>query len=315
MRRRVLGVLAFLMAVGVLRVALWRPFSVAGPLPDDGFVRVGGVVHVHTTLSDGGGTPEEVVAEARRAGLSFVALTDHNHLDAKPLEGYRDGVLVVVGTEVSTSAGHLLGLGLPDPVYRFSDDPTDALSDVRDAGGVAFAAHPVSPRPDFRWTGWDAARCLGDGGRERRQPVARGGLGAAPLDRGALRPERALRAPREPDAPDRGPRAVGHAAGAAGCGGDCRRRRPQPCAAHEAPVGPLSVVRFGLRPGAEPRPPRASALGRRRSGRRRASRRPSAGGAATWASTRWLRPAASSSWRSRASAARRWGTRLPSLRG
>jgi hypothetical protein len=161
MRRRVLGALAFLLAVAVLRVVLWRPFSVAGALPDDGFVRVGGVVHVHTTLSDGGGTPEEVIAEARRAGLSFVVLTDHNNLDAKGLEGYHDGVLVLVGTEVSTSAGHLLGLGIPDPVYRFSDDPTDALADVRDAGGAAFVAHPLSPRADFRWTRWDAPGAWG----------------------------------------------------------------------------------------------------------------------------------------------------------
>lgn len=161
MRRRVLGALAVLMAVGVLRVALWRPFSVAGALPHDGFVRIGGVVHVHTTLSDGGGTPEEVISEARRAGLSFVALTDHNNLEAKRLEGYHEGVLVLVGTEISTSAGHVLGLGLPDPAYRFSDDPTDALADVHDAGGVAFIAHPLSPRVDFRWTGWDAPGAWG----------------------------------------------------------------------------------------------------------------------------------------------------------
>ena len=157
MRRRVLGALAVLLAGAALRVALWRPFSVQGEAPDDGFVRVGGVVHVHTTLSDGGGTPEEVVAEARRAGLGFVALTDHNNLDAKRFEGYHDGVLVLVGTEISTSAGHLVALGIPDPAYRFSGDPKDALDDVLDAGGVAFAAHPLSPRPDFRWTGWDLA--------------------------------------------------------------------------------------------------------------------------------------------------------------
>ncbi|MFI5182967.1 MAG: PHP domain-containing protein [Vicinamibacteria bacterium] len=155
MRRRVVGALAVLLAGAILRVVVWRPFSVSGTLPEDGFVRLAGVVHVHTTRSDGGGSPEEVVAEARKAGLGFVALTDHNNLDAKNVEGYHDGVLVLVGTEVSTTAGHLVGLGLPDPLYRFSGDPADALSDVQDAGGVAFAAHPLSPREDFRWTGWD----------------------------------------------------------------------------------------------------------------------------------------------------------------
>ena len=82
-------------------------------------------------------------------------ITDHNNVDAKPFEGYRDGVLVIVGSELSTTAGHLLGLGLADPTYRFSGDARDGLEDIRDLGGFAFAAHPLSPRDDLRFTGWD----------------------------------------------------------------------------------------------------------------------------------------------------------------
>ena len=120
-----------------------------GAPPDDGYVRVPGVVHVHTTLSDGGGSPEEVIRAAKAAGLRFVVITDHNNLDAKRFEGVHDGVLVLVGTEVSTTAGHVLGLGIPDPVFRFSGDGRDALDDIAHLGGFAFAAHPLSPRPDF----------------------------------------------------------------------------------------------------------------------------------------------------------------------
>lgn len=154
-RVRRLALLGLAVAAGLfcVRTALWRPYAVAGEAPAG--PRAVGAVHVHTTLSDGGGTPEEVVRAARAAGLQFVVLTDHNNLDAKPFEGYRDGVLVIVGTEISTTAGHLLGLGIPDPVYRFSGDAQDALDDVRSLGGSAYAAHPLSPREDFRWTGWD----------------------------------------------------------------------------------------------------------------------------------------------------------------
>ena len=137
------------------RAGLWRPFALAGDAPDDGLTRVAGVVHVHTTLSDGGGTPEEVITAARRAGLGFVVIADHNHLDAKPLEAYREGVLTLVGTEISTNAGHVLGLGIPDPVFRFSGDVLDALDDVRALGGFAFASHPTSPVAAFRFSGWD----------------------------------------------------------------------------------------------------------------------------------------------------------------
>jgi hypothetical protein len=161
-RGRKLSTLSLVFAVSVLlvlvfvaRAALFRPLAVVGEAPRDGFTRLAGVVHVHTTLSDGGGTPEEVIAAAKAAGLGFVVVTDHNNLDAKPAEGMHDGVLVLVGTEISTTAGHVLGLGIPDPVYRFSGDAADALDDVRDLGGAAFAAHPLSDRDDFRWTAWE----------------------------------------------------------------------------------------------------------------------------------------------------------------
>lgn len=154
-RTIVLALVALLLLAGAVHVARWRPSRVAGDLPRDGYVRVPGVVHVHTTLSDGAATPDEVIAAARAAGLKFVVITDHNNLDAKKWEGYHDGVLVIVGTEISTTAGHVLGLGIPDPVLRFSGDAWDALDDVYSMRGAAFAAHPTSPRPDFRWTGWD----------------------------------------------------------------------------------------------------------------------------------------------------------------
>lgn len=126
-----------------------------GEAPADGYARVAGVVHVHTTLSDGGGTPEQVAAAARQAGLQFVVINDHNNVDAKSFEGYHDGVLVVVGTEISTTAGHVLGLGVADPVFRFSGGAQDALDDIRLLGGHAWAAHPLSAREDFQWNGWE----------------------------------------------------------------------------------------------------------------------------------------------------------------
>lgn len=143
-------------AVWLVRVALWRPLALTGEAPQDPYTRARGVVHIHTTCSDGGGTPEEVIREAKAAGLDFIGITEHNNLDPKSHEGYRDGVLVLVGAEISTPVGHLLGLGLDrDPAFRFNGDGLDALEDVRDLGGVAFAAHPFSNRADFRWNGWD----------------------------------------------------------------------------------------------------------------------------------------------------------------
>ena len=161
MKRGRLGGLLLLVALVLFgayaaRFALWQPLELVGEAPEHGYGRASGVVHVHTTLSDGGGTPEEVIRAARNVGLDFVALTDHNIVDAMPLEGHHDGVLVLVGSEVSTALGHLLGLGLSkDPLYRFSRGGKGDLEDIRDLGGFSFAAHPWSSRADLRWTGWE----------------------------------------------------------------------------------------------------------------------------------------------------------------
>ena len=139
-----------------LRVVAWRPLPVPETAIADRFVRVSGVAHIHTTLSDGGSPIADIESAAAAAGLDFVIVTDHNSLAGKPLEGYGEtGVLTIVGTEISNHEGHLLAVGLPAPTYRFSGDGLDTLRDLDDLGALAFAAHPDSRREDLRWTGWN----------------------------------------------------------------------------------------------------------------------------------------------------------------
>ena len=153
--RRLAALAVALVAAGwAWNVAQRRPLPVSGAAPAARPPVATGIVHVHTPASDGGGDAGEVIAAARAAGLDFVAISDHNNLDLKPLEGWHGELLVLVGTEISTQQGHVLGLGLErDPAFRFSGDATDALDDVRLLGGRSFAAHPTSPRTELRWTG------------------------------------------------------------------------------------------------------------------------------------------------------------------
>lgn len=81
-------------------------------------------LHVHSTHSDGTLTPTEIVAEAKRLGLSAVALTDHNTVSGVPdfmAEAARLGVTAVAGVELSTVYDglevHLLGLFIPPDRY------------------------------------------------------------------------------------------------------------------------------------------------------------------------------------------------------
>jgi PHP domain len=129
-----------------LRVRADRAERVAPPGGE-----ISGAYHVHTTRSDGRGSLDEVVRAARAAGLQFVVVTDHNVL-APEEQGYRDGVLVVEATEVSTSFGHVVALGVPRALTA-EERERDPLGAIRALGGVAVVAHPYHPRRPF--TGWD----------------------------------------------------------------------------------------------------------------------------------------------------------------
>lgn len=78
-------------------------------------------LHTHSTASDGARAPADVVRAAKAAGLSAIALTDHDTLaglaEARA-EGQNLGVRIVPGVELSAVEGHhethILGLHLSD---------------------------------------------------------------------------------------------------------------------------------------------------------------------------------------------------------
>jgi predicted metal-dependent phosphoesterase TrpH len=141
----------------------------AGPafVPDPAPARAGGRgrgwyrgdLHTHTVHSDGRRTPAELAAQARAAGLDFLASTEHNTTSANLSWGRHAGsdLLVVDGQEVTTRDGHWLALGLDDGAvvdwrYRADDGALErAVADVRGRGGLAVAAHPFCPLPGCAW--------------------------------------------------------------------------------------------------------------------------------------------------------------------
>jgi 3',5'-nucleoside bisphosphate phosphatase len=91
-------------------------------------------LHSHSTASDGAFAPAVVIQEAHKAGLSAIALTDHDTtagLAEAHAEGQRLGIRVVPGVELSAVEAdhetHMLGLHLGSTV------PIDAkLAQLRD---------------------------------------------------------------------------------------------------------------------------------------------------------------------------------------
>jgi predicted metal-dependent phosphoesterase TrpH len=79
-------------------------------------------LHVHTTNSDGSMELDEVPRAAKRAGVSAVAITDHDRLHPDLAAGseYREGIRLVHGIELRVDAGDqrvdLLGYGVEPTV-------------------------------------------------------------------------------------------------------------------------------------------------------------------------------------------------------
>jgi predicted metal-dependent phosphoesterase TrpH len=104
-------------------------------------------LHIHTTMSDGAGTPAQVARVLAGSRLAVAAITDHDTvaggLRVREALGGR-GPEIVVGTEVSTADGHVLALFVERDVPRgLSARATVEL--VHERGGLAVAAHPYFP--------------------------------------------------------------------------------------------------------------------------------------------------------------------------
>jgi hypothetical protein len=133
-----------------------------------------GVLHVHSTYSDGTGTVAEIAAAARSNGLDFLLLTDHDTLAAKDHdeEGWHDGVLVLVGEEVSPHReNHYLAFGLEWPIDHAGLSAQQIVNRVDEAGGFGFLSHPFSKGSErFRRFGrgmpWRDLHCNGYTGLE-----------------------------------------------------------------------------------------------------------------------------------------------------
>lgn len=106
-------------------------------------------LHVHTLWSDGAQRPEEVVAVASER-VDVVAITDHDEIRGalRARDWAREhpelDVDVVVGEEISTLNGHLLGLFLEERIPP-GLSALDTIGAIHAQGGLAVAAHPFHP--------------------------------------------------------------------------------------------------------------------------------------------------------------------------
>ena len=129
-------------------------------------------MHVHTVrgAADSSLTPDQLIEEARRIGLTGVNISEHDRVwNPQQLDEFRQrsGLFVSRGMEVSTDLGHMIVVGLDGyvPGIRKATELRRVLDDI---GGFMTVAHPFrhffdpihfrrDGRPPFEMTPEEAA--------------------------------------------------------------------------------------------------------------------------------------------------------------
>jgi predicted metal-dependent phosphoesterase TrpH len=107
--------------------------------------------HVHTLASDGVDDVETILGAAVARGLDAVAITDHERMDAAVAAqaiaiGRGLPIEVIVGEEISTRGGHLIGLYITERIRPWHS-MKKSIAMIHEQGGLAIIAHPLPPYP------------------------------------------------------------------------------------------------------------------------------------------------------------------------
>jgi predicted metal-dependent phosphoesterase TrpH len=105
-------------------------------------------LHMHSTYSDGSATIEQILARVEQhTDLDVIALTDHDVIEGalRARDIWQRGSYrfdFVVGEEVSTKEGHLLGLFLEKQIPK-GLSMERSIDLIHEQGGLAVVAHPL----------------------------------------------------------------------------------------------------------------------------------------------------------------------------
>lgn len=109
-------------------------------------------LHVHTEYSEDSLCKiEKIIEVGKKKGLSGIGITDHDTMEGlkkalKIIENEK--FLIIPGIEISSADGHILGLGIENPIPpNLPAKKTVEL--IRKENGIAIAAHPfcLDPKP------------------------------------------------------------------------------------------------------------------------------------------------------------------------
>ena len=102
-------------------------------------------MHSHTMWSgDSTTTPDEIAVAVAEAGIDVLCITDHNAIKGAVDLVDRLPCRVIVGEELRTHAGEIIGLFLNERI-PVGVQPDEAAQAIRAQGGIVYIPHPFDP--------------------------------------------------------------------------------------------------------------------------------------------------------------------------
>ncbi|MBN1402642.1 MAG: PHP domain-containing protein, partial [Anaerolineae bacterium] len=100
-------------------------------------------LHVHTYHSaDSLSRPAEILRCMDRNGVDVVAITDHNAIDGAREVAALAPARVIIGEEVRTSQGEIIGLFLRNWIAP-GQSPRETVAAIHAQGGLVYVPHPM----------------------------------------------------------------------------------------------------------------------------------------------------------------------------
>lgn len=100
-------------------------------------------LHIHSKYSfDSLMDIRTIIKTAKKRNLNGLAITDHNTIigGQKACQLNKERLLIIVGSEIATNIGDIIGLFLTKNVK--SSDPSEVLDQIRSQGGISVFPHP-----------------------------------------------------------------------------------------------------------------------------------------------------------------------------
>ncbi len=115
-----------------------------------------GDLHVHSTASDGVFSPWELGSRAKKAGLDFIAVADHNNYAENLRLPFVPGITFIPAVEWTHYKGHMNFFGVAAPfensfIANSEEEMRALVAKARAMGAVISVNHPKCPFCPYLW--------------------------------------------------------------------------------------------------------------------------------------------------------------------